>query len=163
MAFPTPFLRRTEYLRLILFLVRRPTLAWHSMVISIAVFSLIIVGNLFLVSTWWVFLPKFFWLKKTGQLLLAIPASFGIRKTLLANAEARLLFQRLGTLCEGCYEKFESDLWWRDVSASLLQGFFYCDSGIIPWLVVWEYLSVSNLSLADLIFERKNQFLLAES
>ena len=36
--------------------------------------------------------------------------------------------------------------------------FAYCDSGIIPWLVVWEYLSVSNLLLSDLISERKNRY-----
>ena len=38
------------------------------------------------------------------------------------------------------------------------RDFAYCDSGIIPWLVVWEYLSVSNLLLSDLISERRNRF-----
>ena len=38
------------------------------------------------------------------------------------------------------------------------RDFFYCDSGIIPWLLVWEYLSVSNLSLLELISETKNCF-----
>ena len=36
--------------------------------------------------------------------------------------------------------------------------FEYCDSGIIPWLLVWDYLSNSNLSLSELIVERKNRF-----
>ena len=36
--------------------------------------------------------------------------------------------------------------------------FAYCDSGIIPWLLVWEYLSTSNLSLSNLIAEQKNRF-----
>ena len=38
------------------------------------------------------------------------------------------------------------------------RDFSYCDSGIIPWLLVWEYLSTSNLSLSDLISERRNRF-----
>ena len=38
------------------------------------------------------------------------------------------------------------------------RDFSYCDSGIIPWLLVWEYLSASNLSLSDLISERRNRF-----
>ena len=38
------------------------------------------------------------------------------------------------------------------------RDFAYCDSGIIPWLVVWEYLSTCNISLSDLISVQKNQF-----
>ena len=38
------------------------------------------------------------------------------------------------------------------------RDFAYCDSGVIPWLLVWEHLSVSNLSLSELIFERRNRF-----
>ena len=36
--------------------------------------------------------------------------------------------------------------------------FAYCDSGMIPWLLVWEHLSTSNFSLSDLISERRNRF-----
>ena len=38
------------------------------------------------------------------------------------------------------------------------RDFAYCDSGIIPFLLVWEYLSVSNLSLSDLITTQKKRF-----
>ena len=38
------------------------------------------------------------------------------------------------------------------------RDFSYCDSGIIPWLLVWEYLSTSNILLSDLISEQKNRF-----
>ena len=38
------------------------------------------------------------------------------------------------------------------------RDFAYCDSGIIPWLLVWEYLSISNLLLSDLILAQKNRF-----
>ena len=38
------------------------------------------------------------------------------------------------------------------------RDFSYCDSGIIPWLLVWEYLSSSNLLLTDLVTKQKNRF-----
>ncbi len=38
------------------------------------------------------------------------------------------------------------------------RDFAYCDSGIITWLMVWEYLSTSKLTLTGLIAERKNRF-----
>ena len=47
-------------------------------------------------------------------------------------------------------EKMSAHHYFRDFS--------YCDSGIIPWLLVWEYLSTSKLSLSELILEHKNCF-----
>ena len=38
------------------------------------------------------------------------------------------------------------------------KDFFYCDSGMIPWLMIWELISKTNLSLSDLILERKACF-----
>lgn len=38
------------------------------------------------------------------------------------------------------------------------RDFAYCDSGVIPWLLVWEYLSTCNLSLSDVISEQKNRY-----
>ncbi len=38
------------------------------------------------------------------------------------------------------------------------RDFAYCDSGIIPWLLVWEYLSTSNLSLSDVISKQRSSF-----
>ena len=38
------------------------------------------------------------------------------------------------------------------------RNFAYCDSGIIPWLLIWEYLSTSNRTLQDLICDRKKRF-----
>ncbi|MDC3129307.1 phosphomannomutase [Paracoccaceae bacterium] len=38
------------------------------------------------------------------------------------------------------------------------RDFAYCDSGVIPWLLVWEHLSVSNLSISELISETRNRF-----
>jgi phosphomannomutase len=38
------------------------------------------------------------------------------------------------------------------------RDFSYCDSGIIPWLLVWEYLSTFNLSISKLILDRGNRF-----
>jgi len=38
------------------------------------------------------------------------------------------------------------------------RDFAFCDSGIIPWLLIWQHLFVSNLSLSELISERSNRF-----
>ncbi len=38
------------------------------------------------------------------------------------------------------------------------RDFAYCDSGIIPWLLVWEFLSTSNLLLSNLISEGRKRF-----
>ena len=38
------------------------------------------------------------------------------------------------------------------------RDFSYCDSGMIPWLIVWQILSEKKMSLYELIFDRKNRF-----
>ena len=38
------------------------------------------------------------------------------------------------------------------------QDFNYCDSGMIPWLIIWQLLSVEQISLYDLVEHRKNLF-----
>ena len=38
------------------------------------------------------------------------------------------------------------------------RDFFYCDSGMVPWLLVWELLSKENKSLSDLVDDRRRLF-----
>ena len=38
------------------------------------------------------------------------------------------------------------------------RDFAYCDSGVIPWLLIWELLSLSDILLSELISERSNRF-----
>ncbi len=38
------------------------------------------------------------------------------------------------------------------------RDFAYCDSGIIPWLLIWEHLSITNRSISELISGRRNRF-----
>lgn len=38
------------------------------------------------------------------------------------------------------------------------RDFSYCDSGMIPWLVIWELISKTGISLAELIAKRKHRF-----
>lgn len=38
------------------------------------------------------------------------------------------------------------------------RDFFCCDSGMIPWLLVWQLLSKTNISLAELVAKRKSMF-----
>ena len=39
------------------------------------------------------------------------------------------------------------------------RDFVYCDSGLIPWMIIWELLSTSNCSLSELVSDRKDRFL----
>ena len=38
------------------------------------------------------------------------------------------------------------------------RDFSYCDSGMIPWLLIWELLSKNNTRLNDLLIERRQLF-----
>ena len=38
------------------------------------------------------------------------------------------------------------------------RDFNYCDSGMIPWLMIWELLSIKDISLSDLIINRRKKF-----
>ena len=38
------------------------------------------------------------------------------------------------------------------------RDFAYCDSGVIPWPLIWEHISVSNLSLSELNFWVSKRF-----
>ena len=38
------------------------------------------------------------------------------------------------------------------------RDFAYCDSGMIPWIIIWELLSQSKASLFELFLERKKCF-----
>ena len=38
------------------------------------------------------------------------------------------------------------------------RDFAYCDSGMVPWLMIWELISKSNLLLSELISEQKQLF-----
>ena len=38
------------------------------------------------------------------------------------------------------------------------RDFSYCDSGMLPWLLIWELLSSKNVNLSGLVASRKKQF-----
>ena len=38
------------------------------------------------------------------------------------------------------------------------RDFCYCDSGMIPWIMIWELLSRENVALSELISSRRDQF-----
>ena len=38
------------------------------------------------------------------------------------------------------------------------KDFAYCDSGMVPWLMIWQLLSERQSALSDLITKRKNFF-----
>ena len=38
------------------------------------------------------------------------------------------------------------------------RDYFYCDSGMIPWLMIWELISKENTCLADMVLDSKRRF-----
>lgn len=38
------------------------------------------------------------------------------------------------------------------------RDFYYCDSGMIPWLMIWEFLSMQDVCLSEIISKRKMLF-----
>ena len=62
------------------------------------------------------------------------------------------------TFIKGTMRNFDA-IYGGEMSAHhYFRDFAYCDSGIIPWLLVWEQLSISNRSLSELISGRRNRF-----
>ena len=39
------------------------------------------------------------------------------------------------------------------------KDFSYCDSGMIPWLLIWQLISISNQTLSQILAERRNHFI----
>ena len=53
----------------------------------------------------------------------------------------------------------EDAIYGGEVSAHhYFRDFAYCDSGMIPWLLIWELLSKKNALIADLIDKRRMLF-----
>ena len=46
-------------------------------------------------------------------------------------------------------------LWWEMSAHHYFEIFSYCDSGMIPWMLIWERLSKEDVLLSDLVRERR--------
>ena len=61
--------------------------------------------------------------------------------------------------CKSCNAKKSGAIYGGEVSAHhYFKDFYYCDSGMIPWLLIWQLLSTKNQPICDLISERQNRF-----
>ena len=55
--------------------------------------------------------------------------------------------------------RFSNGIYGGEISAHhYFRDFAFCDSGIIPWLLIWEHVSKEQKQLADFITEKKQQF-----
>ena len=105
------------------------------MAILTDVFSLITLDVLFPANTWWVS-SKVFLNKEKGATIIQTPVLYGIRSTSFIDVGAGYSIKNRACLRKRRYEKEGCDLRWRDVGAPLFKDFAYCDSGVIPWLLV---------------------------
>ena len=46
----------------------------------------------------------------------------------------------------------------RSSAHHYFRDFNYCDSGMIPWLLIWELLSKKDISIYDLVNVRRKKF-----
>ena len=45
---------------------------------------------------------------------------------------------------------------------TITSGTFFCDSGMIPWLLIWELISEKNSSLFELVSKQARRFIASE-
>ena len=104
-------------------------------------------------------LAEFFLNKKKGATIIHDPRVIWNTIDVVANCGGHAVASKTGHGFVKAAMRTRDAIYGGEMSAHhYFRDFAYCDSGMIPWLLVWEYLSTSNLSLSDLISERRNRF-----
>ena len=127
------------------------------MVTLTAAFYLIKMVSLFLENMYRVFAEVFY--KKTGASIVHDPRIVWNIRDIINKYGGYSIEAKTGHAFVKAAMRSAGAIYGGEVSAHhYFRDFAYCDSGMIPWLVVWELLSKSNLSMADLISDRKRKF-----
>ena len=111
------------------------------------------------VSMWLASWPPYFWTVTRAPRLSTTRALFGTRKILWLKRVALPCSLRRATpsLSRRC--ELESAVYGGEMSAHhYFRDFAYCDSGMVPWLLIVELISKSGRSLGDLTCERFEKF-----
>ena len=105
------------------------------------------------------FLAEVFINKEKGATIIHDPRVIWNTRDVVQKCGGEAVASKTGHAFVKAAMRTEDAIYGGEMSAHhYFRDFFYCDSGIIPWLLVWEYLSTTNLSLSDLISERRNCF-----
>lgn len=104
-------------------------------------------------------LAKVFLNKEKGATILHDPRVIWNTIDVVGNCGGQAVASKTGhAFVKAAMRKWDA-IYGGEMSAHhYFRDFYYCDSGILPWLLVWEYLSISNLSLSGVISERRNRF-----
>ena len=128
------------------------------MVILIGVFFLITKGNLFgeyvvgLISE--VFLSK-----EKGATVVHDPRVIWNTKDVVKRCGGSAILSKTGHAFVKDKMRKVKAIYGGEMSAHhYFRDFFYCDSGMVAWLLIWELISKSDILLGDLVSERKRQF-----
>ena len=129
----------------------------HSMVTLTAAFYLIKMVSLFLENMYRVFSLRLY--KEIGASIVHDPRIVWNIRDIINKYGGYSIEAKTGHAFVKAAMRSAGAIYGGEVSAHhYFRDFAYCDSGMIPWLVVWELLSKSNLSMADLISDRKRKF-----
>ena len=104
-------------------------------------------------------LAEIFLNKEKGATIIHDPRVIWNTTDVVGKCDGRAVPSKTGHAFVKAAMRHSDAIYGGEMSAHhYFRDFSYCDSGIIPWLLVWEYLSTSNCSLSDLISERRNLF-----
>ena len=128
------------------------------MVILIGVFFLITKGNLFPVSTL-LSLSQRFLSKEKGATVVHDPRVIWNTKDVVKRCGGSAILSNTGHAFVKDKMRKVKAIYGGEMSAHhYFRDFFYCDSGMVAWLLIWELISKSDILLGDLVSERKRQF-----
>ena len=105
------------------------------------------------------FLAKIFLKKEKGATIIHDPRVIWNTIDVVGKSGGKAVASKTGHAFVKAAMRNTNAIYGGEMSAHhYFRDFYCCDSGIITWLLVWEYLSKSNFSLSDLISERKKSF-----
>jgi len=94
-----------------------------------------------------------------GATIIHDPRMIWNTQEIVANLSGKAVSARTGHAYQKAVMREHSAVYGGEMSAHhYFRDFSYCDSGMIPWLMVAELVSTTGTSLADLIASRKTKF-----
>ena len=104
-------------------------------------------------------LSEIFLAKHRGSKIIHDPRVIWNIRDVVKHSKGHAIASKTGHAFIKTAMRKENAVYGGEMSAHhYFRDFAYCDSGMIPWLLIWEFLSQCEVSLADLITKRKVLF-----
>ena len=104
-------------------------------------------------------LAEFFLLKEQGATIIHDTRVISNTMDVIANFGGRAVASKTGHAFIKKMMRQEHAIYGGEMSAHhYFRDFSYCDSGMIPWMLIWERLSKEDVLLSDLVRERRRLF-----